>query len=257
MLIYKARRRCPETFSLSKVKSRCSEWSSWIRGMCSTCHWALKTRAVNMSSSRTTTSISDVDVAKTQLHKHDLQAKQHLRTLAWLTLGSRACVWFLMAAAAHLPLFDSSPLVLMPSSNRVLASGMRWDMFYFAAIARNGYQYEQQWAFLPGPALVMRLGAKGLQFVKSDPNSIVSWDDLLLGGIAFVLSMSTTRTMYKLSLHHLRWHQLAFLASCLSLLPSSPVTLYVAPYSEPFFTYLSYHGNLWLVRRFSSSHHDS
>jgi hypothetical protein len=66
--------------------------------------------------------------------------------------------------------------------------------------------------------------------------------DLLLGGVAAAVTCDTTRTFYALSLHHLRSPQLAFLASLLSLLPSSPVTLQYAPYSEPFFTYFSYKG---------------
>ncbi|KAJ7668374.1 GPI mannosyltransferase 2 [Mycena polygramma] len=54
--------------------------------------------------------------------------------------------------------------------------------------------------------------------------------------------------MYALSLHHLGSSALARLATVLSLLPSSPVTLFLAPYSEPFFTYLSYKGMLYCTQ---------
>jgi phosphatidylinositol glycan class V len=111
---------------------------------------------------------------------------------------------------------------------------LRWDAFYFAHIAKNGYVYEQEWAFFPGTPLIMKyagsiLGNEG-------------WAAVLQGGALVALVCDTTFVLYDLTLHHLHSESLAFLVSLLSLLPSSPATLRFAPYTEPFFTYLSYHG---------------
>ncbi|KAF8170181.1 GPI mannosyltransferase 2 [Mycena galopus ATCC 62051] len=60
--------------------------------------------------------------------------------------------------------------------------------------------------------------------------------------------------MYSLSLHHLGSPALARLAAILSLLPSSPATLFLAPYTEPFFTYFSYKGMLYCAQsRYSAA----
>ncbi|KAF8891684.1 GPI mannosyltransferase 2, partial [Infundibulicybe gibba] len=75
-----------------------------------------------------------------------------------------------------------------------------------------------------------------------------SVSELLLGGALMVVACDSTRTLYHLSLHHLGSPSLAFLASVLSLFPSSPATLYFAPYTEPFFTYFSYRGMLCCAR---------
>jgi hypothetical protein len=74
-----------------------------------------------------------------------------------------------------------------------------------------------------------------------------SWDDLLQGGLLAALACDTSTTLYHLSLHHLGSPSLALMASLLSLMPSSPVTLRFGAYSEPFFTYLSYKGEYHLL----------
>ena len=138
-------------------------------------------------------------------------------TVTWL-------VFFVVlnAASRLIPLFDASPCLFHPSFWPLI----RWDSFHFAAIANDGYRYEYQWAFLPAtPFLVSLLS--------------LSWWPLALLGVA----CASTTTLYKLSLHHFPASpSLARLTALTALLPSSPPTLYFAPYAEPFFTFLSYKG---------------
>ena len=106
---------------------------------------------------------------------------------------------------------------------------VRWDVFHFAQIARGGYQYEHQWAFFPGLPWLLHATA-------------LSEKEYLLGGALLVLFCDTTLVMYDLSLLVLGNRDAALLSAMLSLLPSSPATLRLVPYAEPFFTYLSYRG---------------
>ncbi|KAF8626865.1 hypothetical protein AX15_004683 [Amanita polypyramis BW_CC] len=139
---------------------------------------------------------------------------------------------FLYAAASALPLFDKSPL-LVPVS-RFLRPILRWDSFHFFHIAQSGYLYEHEWAFFPGaPALMRHLTPGGLPLM------------LLLA----VIACDSSRTLYLLSLHHLRSRFLAYITVVISLLSSSPVTVRLVPYSEPFFTYLSYKGMFYCTRK--------
>ncbi|KAF5385896.1 hypothetical protein D9615_002420 [Tricholomella constricta] len=150
-----------------------------------------------------------------------------------LTLLSRLLVVVVLAAAHRLlPLFDASPR-LVPSP-AFLQPLVRWDALHFQAIANASYTYENQWAFLPGTPFLMRLLAGTLL-----------WPTVLLA-VAF----DSTKTLYHLTRHHFpRSPSLAYLVALLSLLPSSPATLYLAPYGEPFFTYLSYKGMLYAARQ--------
>jgi hypothetical protein len=61
-----------------------------------------------------------------------------------------------------------------------------------------------------------------------------------------VLASETVQILYLLSLHHFKSPHMALLASLLAILPSSPATFLFVPYTEPFFTYLSYRGELVL-----------
>jgi len=162
--------------------------------------------------------------------------KRHLRMLLALTFISRLCLFSLVNLSSLLPLFDSSPRTI-PTSKWIRPL-LRWDAFHFARIADHGYIYEYEWAFFPGVPWLMWGVAQALRLlVKSgDP------PNFLLGGAVAALACDTTCTLYHLSLHHLGSPSLAFLASILSLIPSSPATLRFAAYSEPFFTYLSYKG---------------
>ncbi|KAF8629165.1 hypothetical protein AX17_005750 [Amanita inopinata Kibby_2008] len=138
----------------------------------------------------------------------------------------------LYTAAPALTLFDSSPR-LVPASPGLIPL-LRWDSFHFSHIAQSGYVYEHEWAFFPGA-------------------SIVIWalhsSSLVLLFLVTAVTCDTTRTLYELSLHHFKSPSLAYISALLSLLSSSPVTVRLAPYSEPFYTYLSYKGMFYCVRK--------
>lgn len=174
----------------------------------------------------------------------------HIRLLRVWTLTSWALSAILVNLASLLPLFDSSPhtAASLADSSWICSlahTGLRWDAFHFSHIAQQGYVYEYEWAFFPGTPLLMRAMAHLLRFIgtqSSKAEDALGWDDLLLGGMLAALMSSTTTTLYRLTLHHVRLPSIALLAALLSLLPSSPATLRFTLYSEPFFTYFSYRG---------------
>ncbi|KAL1701193.1 glycosyltransferase family 76 protein [Schizophyllum commune] len=159
--------------------------------------------------------------------------RARLRTLSY---ASRALlISFALLASYLLPPFDASAKAdsfTAPWANALV----RWDVFHFAQIARGGYQYEHQWAFFPGLPWLLRATA-------------LSEREYLLGGALLVLLCDTTLVMYDLSLLILGNRDAALLGALLSLLPSSPATLRLVPYAEPFFTYLSYRGMLLCARK--------
>lgn len=171
---------------------------------------------------------------------------RHTRTLRLLSLLSYTLTALLAYLASLLPLFDSSPRVTLAGTSAKWTDALaypllRWDAFYFGHIAQYGYVYEQQWAFFPGTPLVMR-GVAEISRYLGTTTGRPGWESVLLGGALAACLCSSTATLYQLTLRLLRSPSLAFLAALLSLLPSSPVTLRLAPYSEPFFTLLSYKG---------------
>lgn len=174
----------------------------------------------------------------------------HIRTLQGLSLLLSLLSLLLAGLASLLPLFDSSPDILLTSpstswSRYVTRPLLRWDLFYFAHIASRGYTHEQVWAFFPGSPFVMRAMSHLMRFILpsvTGKGASLTYDELLFGGLLASLSCGSATTLYRLTLHHTNSANLAFLASLLSLFPSSPVTLRLAPYAEPFYTYLSYRG---------------
>ncbi|KDQ57726.1 glycosyltransferase family 76 protein [Jaapia argillacea MUCL 33604] len=78
-------------------------------------------------------------------------------------------------------------------------------------------------------------------------NSKLSVRELVVGGAlaSFVVDVFTPLTLYKLTLRHFpRRPLIALISALLGLLPSSPATLWYAPYTEPFFIFFSYQG-MW------------
>ncbi|KIM45160.1 glycosyltransferase family 76 protein [Hebeloma cylindrosporum] len=157
-------------------------------------------------------------------------------------LLSRLVFFVILQFAALLPLFDASPiLVALPRPLRPL---LRWDAFHFLHVANHGYVYEHEWAFFPGSIYLIRyLGSILGHLTGFDASNFFS------AGLLAVLACDTSQTLYALSLHHLQSPALALSASLLSLLPTSPATLYFAPYNEPFFTYFTYRGMLCCARQ--------
>ncbi|KAI0822156.1 GPI mannosyltransferase 2 [Trametes gibbosa] len=189
--------------------------------------------------------------------KESAAIQKERRILLLLSWTATLLTLVLTTVSSHLPLFDVSPQVLLPGPPRfslrhVLASAvLRWDAFHFGHIAREGYVYENEWAFLSGVPYVMRAGATLLRFLGLLPDEgALGWEHAMLGGLlASAVSVWSVLAMYDLTLLHFRSRPIALLASLLSLLPSSPVTLRIAGYTETFFTFLSYHGMLYCARK--------
>lgn len=159
----------------------------------------------------------------------------HRTRLLRLSIAARLAAFALLHLASRLPLFDESPL-LVPGISVLERPLLRWDAFHFLHTAEHGYVHEHEWAFLPGVAYLMRTWGLLQRLAGQTPAH------LLLMGMAGALACDTSQLLYALSLHHLRSAELAFVASVLSLIPTSPVTAYFAPYNEPFFANFSYRG---------------
>lgn len=161
--------------------------------------------------------------------------ERHRALLFRYSVAARLFVFLLLhLASAWLPLFDASPL-LVQGINKLEFPLLRWDMFHFHHIAAHGYVYEHEWAFFGVPYLMRYLAL--LQ-----PSNKHGATNLLLMGMTAAIACESSQLLYSLSLYHLRSAHLAFLTSILSLIPTSPVIAYFAPYNEPFFTHFSYRG---------------
>jgi phosphatidylinositol glycan class V len=171
-------------------------------------------------------------------HGADRPRKRHRRQLLTLTLASQFLILILLFLCSYLPLFDSSPWVVLDKSTTSWATSslLRWDVFHLGLVA-DERMYEHQWAFFPGaPTLTKFLGQ-----IAPGGNG----ETLLQGGMLLAIACDSTQVLYDLSLHHLKSTSLSFLSAVLSLLPSSPATLRHALYAEPFFTWASYRGYIF------------
>ena len=167
----------------------------------------------------------------------DRLRERHRKQLQIFTLASQALILLLLFLSSYLPLFDSSPWVVLDKSvtSWTTSSLLRWDIFHLGPVAGER-MYEHQWAFFPGaPTFTKLLG----RITTND-----DWATLLQGGILLAIARDSTLVLYDLSYHHLKSTSLSFLSATLSLLPSSPATLRYAPYAEPFFTWASYRGDV-------------
>lgn len=161
----------------------------------------------------------------------------HVLSLAvWITAAA-----LLFLAQKYTALFDSSPAIVSGGSDdmELARSLLRWDMFFFASIATDGYAFEQQFAFMPGVPFLMR----ALRWVRSQfRGAHTSTLAMLRDCAACVLIIDPVSTLYQLSSEMTLSPSFGMLTSMLSLLPASPATSRLTPYTEPFFTCLSYRG---------------
>ncbi|KIY73324.1 glycosyltransferase family 76 protein [Cylindrobasidium torrendii FP15055 ss-10] len=144
--------------------------------------------------------------------------------LVALTLCARLGVLLLATVcAAYLEPFDSSG---------GHDAWIRWDAIHFAHVAKDGYTFEHDWAFLSGLHFLLRHIPRPLFYI-----------------MCTLMDVATTLTLHDLTLEVLGVARLADLATALSLLPSSPATFRLAPYNEPFFAFLAYSGMLYCQRK--------
>ena len=169
-----------------------------------------------------------------------LQQMSNVARTRLLTLDvlRRAGIAGTLVALSQLPLFDASPAAQAQQSDVSAASALqRWDTLHFTAIAQRGYAYEQSWAFLPGAPMIMRVLSR---LVWENATST----QLTLVGSTVALLCSNVLDLYDLTIEVSGLSAVATLAGWLSLVPLSPAALIFAPYTEPFFTFLSYKGGI-------------
>jgi phosphatidylinositol glycan class V len=171
--------------------------------------------------------------------RSDADKANYTRILSIFSAYRVVCAAVLLLCG-YLPAFDASHQVVSSSSTsgplltRFISTTIRWDAFHYLEIARNGYHYEHLYAFLPGTPAVMRVASTFLEYG--------TLSGMLWGSWVIILLFSTTRSLYALTLEHTHSRELAILATISSIFTTSPATLLHAPYSEPFFAFLSFQG---------------
>ncbi|KAI0631661.1 GPI mannosyltransferase 2 [Trametes polyzona] len=186
-------------------------------------------------------------------------ARNDRRILLALSCTATLLTLLLTLASSQLPRFDASPLLLIDPQptgrtfrSTIASAVLRWDTFHFGHTAKEGYVYEHEWAFFPGISWAMRTWPALERLLGLRPaDAPLEWEDVLFGGFlaSSVVSVFSVLALYDLTVLHFRSREIAWLACLLSLLPSSPVTLRIAGYTEAFFTFLSYRGMLCCARK--------
>lgn len=119
--------------------------------------------------------------------------KRHRRNLIVLKIISRLLVAAFLSFASFLPLFDSSPSIILPASSPAKRA-LRWDAIHFAHVAQNGYKFEYEFAFFPGTHAAMMLGAEIGRFLGlfntggNDPTAVIAGGSIA-SGICDILSV--------------------------------------------------------------------
>ncbi|KAF8504005.1 GPI mannosyltransferase 2 [Gautieria morchelliformis] len=186
---------------------------------------------------------------------HEKVVKQHLSDLVLLCVLLRVLTVTIALLASYLPAFDSSADILLADESpsfpkRWVSTSLRWDAFHFIHIAQEGYQFDYEWAFLPGIPVVLRASGWIMNlFTGYVGRTRIS--SMLLGHflISSVMSCETVRTLYLLTMEHTKSPAFSLLSGYLCLLSSSPATVHLAPYTEPWFSLLSYKGMLYCAQR--------
>ncbi|KOS22696.1 GPI mannosyltransferase 2 [Escovopsis weberi] len=130
----------------------------------------------------------------------------------------------------------------------VLAARLtRWDALYFAYASREGYVYEQQWAFGAAMPTIVRHTLRTLRSlglgVDVDVDGGVATEPLMAILFANLSHLLAVLVLHRLAVVLFGDRRLAFLASVLHVL--SPAGLFLsAPYSESPFAFLSFLGYL-------------
>lgn len=182
------------------------------------------------------------------------------RPFASLTATFAAWKFFLLAVALGAsvgPDYDTSTSLFLDhvygnaahSRSNPLASALtarltRWDALYFVYASRDGYVYEQQWAFGPGlPTAVSGIASllRLLPRLESETDGV--WEPLLAIAVAHVSHLVAVLALYQLTLVLCNQQRFAFVAAALHIF--SPAGLFLsAPYAESSFSCLSFVGNL-------------
>ncbi|KAI5459252.1 GPI mannosyltransferase 2 [Mariannaea sp. PMI_226] len=139
------------------------------------------------------------------------------------------------------PSSPSSPSSSSPVP--ILAARLtRWDALYFMRSARDGYVYEQDWAFAMGLPKAVR-GVGWLLAALGVDLSGAIWEPLVAIAIAHISHLVAVLALYQLTIVVCKDKRLAYVASVIHIL--TPGGLFLsAPYAESPFSCLSFVGNL-------------
>lgn len=178
----------------------------------------------------------------------------------------------LVASHRLLPTWDAEVTTLAHPIASSLEPFVRWDTVHFVHIALEGYQSDQQTAFLPGLPALMRLGGEAVHRVVAGRGD-VSADEIVLVGIfasaiastaaAIILyrcrtfrdsSCATWNRADKISVLRLTLRlfpkrgDFAATTALLFLLAPSRPTLHAVPYTEPFAALFTFLGMLLFLQ---------
>lgn len=93
-----------------------------------------------------------------------IERDQH-HSSSFLSISTRQILSGVLTLIATLCItkpFDSSHLIISDKDS----AGLRWDAIHFGSIAIDGYQYEQQLAFMPLVPLYLRLSGEAGALVR-------------------------------------------------------------------------------------------
>lgn len=176
-----------------------------------------------------------------------IDASAPIQSLTGVFLAWKALILSIAFGSNISPAYDTSTSLLFqllyPSAPlKPLAARLSsWDAIYFVHAAKEGYIYEQEWAFGTGVSLAMRYTSQltGL----SEPLA-----GILLSNISHLL---TALVLYKLTLLLSRSAKIALLSSVLCII--SPGGLFLsAPCGESMCSFFSFLGALLFALRYQS-----
>ncbi|GAA6023198.1 hypothetical protein JCM8202_001024 [Rhodotorula sphaerocarpa] len=159
----------------------------------------------------------------------------------------------LAAAERVLPTWDAEVTTLASAHalSARLEAFVRWDTVHYVQIALEGYERDQQTAFLPGLPALLRCGGQLVRRFGTGEWGGFTANDAVIAGI---VATAIATTAAALALHRLTLQvfpkrlDLASMAALLFLLAPSRPTLHGVPYTEPFAAFFTFLGMLLFLR---------
>ena len=118
----------------------------------------------------------------------------------------------------------------------------RWDALYFVQYARQGYVFEQQWAFGAAMPAAVRAVMALIPSWLVDTDAVVI-EPLVAIALVHACHLTAVLALYRLTMLLSNDNKLAFVASALHIFSPAGVFL-SAPYAESPFAALAFVGNL-------------
>jgi phosphatidylinositol glycan class V len=126
-----------------------------------------------------------------------------------------------------------------------LKAFVRWDAVYFLEIAKNGYSFEQQHAFLPGLPIMIRIIGEFLNFFIKDIDSSYVLAGLCISNISFILA---AQALFDLSIALSFRPVTAKIAAIIFCI--SPASVFLSSiYTESIFALFTFKGMLMMAKR--------